>query len=139
MKAYNQSLIFLKKNDKTKEELENFFGKENFYQSYELVEDINKSMPSNNFIKGKSREIDSETKEKIVDNLSKFNSLFKPSISEYTERSLLFIPRKNAKDASKYKIINLSELSKPLYYNSSKKGWICSVQNRKVLKSKRYV
>ena len=123
-----QSLIFLKKNDKTKEELENFFGKENIYQSYELIQDDLKTMPSNNF---KNKNL---TTESLTYDASSFKSIFKPNIVKYTDRSLLLTPSKNIKKAHKFKILNLKGLKEPLYYSVINKGWICSIRNQKLVR-----
>ena len=121
-----QSLIFLKKNDKTKEELENFFGKENFYQSYELIKDDLKSMPSNNF-KNKNLSVKSN-----FNDVQSFKIFFKPNVIKYTDRSLLLVPSKNIKNAHNFKILHIDGCKQPLYYNLKNKGWICSIRNNKL-------
>ncbi len=122
MKMANGTLIFLKNNNKTKEELLEFFGNNNLYTSYDLFVENDNAHPS---------EFYQNDTQISIDYLYK---MFSPSFSKYSERSLLLKPSKNLEqlNSDKFKIVSKGCI-KPLYYNDKLNGWITSVVNKEIL------
>ena len=64
-----------------------------------------------------------------LETMTSFIKTFSPSVSEYTDRSLLVVPIRSLSLVKLHKVLELENLSQPLYWNEKLGGWITSKKN----------